>query len=207
MKGNLGASYTELCQYCEDVLGIHTSRGTICDIVYRVSAALQIPHEELAEKLRRQETLNIDETSWRDSGKMHWVWVFCNQLMAYFTIAPSRGSPVLRQVLGETFSGAIISDFYSAYIAYASAKQQFCLAHLIRDIKYLATLPDNATQEFAQVVLQQFQLLFRLWHRRTEYEPDYFIRRSNRLRRKLYSCLSQTCISLQTMLLNRRFAH
>ena len=52
-----------------------------------------------------------------------------------------KGSAVLRRVLGDPFEGALISDFYSAYVCYANARQQFCLAHLIRDIKFLTTLP------------------------------------------------------------------
>lgn len=120
-----------------------------------------------------------------DTGKRCWVWLFCNPVLAFFTISASRGSQVLREVLGETFAGAIISDFFSAYVAYANPRQQFCLAHLLRDIKFLTTLPDEATREFGQTVLQHFRLLFRLWHRRHEYPAADFLRRAERLKRKL----------------------
>jgi len=187
MKGNLGASYTELEQYCGDVLGIEVCRGMLCKTVERVSEALRKPYEELHHALAGEKSLNVDETGWRDCGKGFWVWLFCNQLIAFFTLNASRGSKVLREVLGNTFSGALISDFYSAYVCYANPLQQFCLAHLIRDIKFLTTLPDTATQHFGKTVLKHFKLLFRLWHRREEFEPDYFLRRVGRLQRKLYT--------------------
>lgn len=174
MKGALGASYTELELFCRDVLGVEVSRGMLCNVVGRASEALEVPYEELKDSIPLQKQLNIDETGWKDSGKGHWVWVFCNQIVAFFTISTSRGSQVLRDVLGENFGGAITTDFFSAYISYASKKQQFCLAHLIRDIKFLVTLTDIKTQIFAKKLLKYFRSLFKLWHKRKEYPDEVF---------------------------------
>lgn len=174
MKGALGASYSELELFCADVLGVKVSRGMLCNVVSRVSEALEVPYEDLKDSMPRQKQLNIDETGWKDSGKGHWVWVFCNQVMAFFTISSSRGSQVLKEILGDNFAGAITTDFFSAYISYANEKQQFCLAHLIRDIKFLITLPDKQTQIFAEKLLKYFRSLFTLWHKRGDYSEELF---------------------------------
>ena len=61
-----------------------------------------------------------------------------------FKIDPSRGSSVLREVLGETFGGVLGCDYFSAYRKYmadAGATVQFCMAHLIRDVRFLADHP------------------------------------------------------------------
>jgi len=57
---------------------------------------------------------------------------------------PAREQFYQRRIaaLGKAYSGTIVSDFFSAYVKYANRLQQFCLAHLIRDIKCLATLPE-----------------------------------------------------------------
>lgn len=185
MKGNLGASYTELQQFCGEVLEVEVSRGLLCQTVQRTSAALQGTCEELERSLRDQAQLHIDESGWPDRGQGYWVWIFCNPLIAFFTVRASRGSQVLRDVLGETFAGAIISDFFSAYVAYANPRQQFCLAHLIRDVKFLITLPDAATRVFGKQVLAQFRSVFRLWHKRHAYPPERFQVRAQRLQREL----------------------
>lgn len=185
MKGNLGASYTELQQFCGDVLELKVSRGFLCHTVRRTSAALQAPYDELAQALPVQSSVHIDESGWPNAGKRYWVWLFCNPLLAFFTVRASRGSQVLRDVLGETFEGAIISDFFSAYVAYANPRQQFCLAHLIRDLKFLTTLPDAATRVFGKQVLEHFRRVFRLWHRRPTIPPDRFQSRAARLQRQL----------------------
>ena len=43
---------------------------------------------------------------------------------------------------------------------------QFCWAHLIRDVKFLTTLPDAVTCRFGEKLLGKIKVLFRLWHRR-----------------------------------------
>jgi len=143
-------------------------------------------------KQREEKTLNIDETGWKDSGSRYWVWVFRNQLIAYFVISKTRGSKVLREVLGETFGGAITSDFYGANIGYASHGLQLCLAHLIRDIKFLTTLSDPQSQEFGEIVLDYFRDLFKLWHNREHDPPDKFQEKADRLKRKLFTYLTNT---------------
>ena len=50
LKGNLGASYTELAQFFDEVLGLRLSRSVICNIVGRVSKVLQAPYEELGKE-------------------------------------------------------------------------------------------------------------------------------------------------------------
>jgi transposase len=192
MKGNLGASYTELQEFCKDVLQISVSRSMLCNTVARVSKAIKAPVDELGAAIREEKALNIDETGWKDSGSKYWVWVFCNQLIAYFVISKTRGSKVLREVLGETFGGAITSDCYGAYIGYASHGLQLCLAHLIRDIKFLTTLKCPQSKEFGEIILEYFRDLFKLWHNRGSDPPEKFQAKADRLKRNLFTYLTNT---------------
>jgi transposase len=194
MKGNLGASYSELSQFCADVLGLKVSRGMLCRVIARVTEALEAPYQELQAHIRKENTLNIDESGWYDSGAQYWIWLFCTPLVAFFSIQRSRACKVLQEILGETFEGAIISDFYGAYVKYATIKQQFCLAHLIRDIKFLTTLPDPATKEFGRKILRYFQLLFTHWHERDKIPRDVFVRRCDKIQRRLFTFLTRAAL-------------
>ncbi len=57
---------------------------------------------------------------------------------------------LLEEILGETCGGTIVSDFFSAYTKYANKLQQFCLAHLIRNIKVLSGRFGRGQQLFLQ---------------------------------------------------------
>jgi len=58
---------------------------------------------------------------------------------------------------------------------------QFCLAHLIRDVKYLLTL-DAATCRYGARLLDRLRSLFRMIHRRDRMRPERFQRALERER-------------------------
>lgn len=176
MKGALHASYTGLAEFCRDVLGITVARSHVCNTIARVNEALARPYEELARHVPTEPVLNIDESGWKDKGLRYWIWVFCTSAISFFCIAKSRGSKVLEEVLGKTYGGTIVSDFFSAYVKYASALQQFCLAHLMRDVKYLTTLPDETDKQFGERLLIDFKRLFHFWHLRDKIPKERFDR-------------------------------
>lgn len=166
MKAALHGSYTTLEEFMQEVFEIQVSRSGLANQIKTVSPALEVPYQELQGVLAHEPSLHIDETGHKDNGDRYWIWAFCTRLFGFFTVDASRGSQVLRRVLGETFKGTLISDFFSAYTKYASALQQFCLAHLIRDIKFLTMLPDTVNQQFGIRLLRQFKRLFYFWHLR-----------------------------------------
>jgi transposase len=191
MKSTMGVSVSELRQFFTEVLNLPVARSTIQNAIFRVSDALAPCHEEVLQALPAQEHLNVDETGWKENGQRQWVWLFCTAFIACFTIRASRGCQVLKDVLGEVFQGAITSDFYSAYVSYATALQQFCLAHLIRELKFLTTLPHEETKIFGDKLLSYMRRLFTLWHNRQNFTPEQFQKRvslfENTLRNYLFA--------------------
>ena len=185
MKGSLHASYSGLEAFCRDVLNIEVARSHLCNTIARVSAALAKPYEEVQKYIPTEPVLNIDESGWKDKGAKYWIWVFCTSLISFFCIAKSRSSKVLEEILGETYDGTIVSDFFSAYVKYGNALQQFCLAHLIRDIKFLTTLPDEADKRFGQRLLIEFKRLFHFWHEREKIPKDRFDRVMFRIKERV----------------------
>lgn len=182
MKSTMGASISDVKSFFEDVLDLPIARSTVQNSIFRVSDALAQCHDELLKELPNQESLNVDETGWKDNGKRHWAWAFCNKLIAFFVVKDTRGCQVLRDTLGEKFTGALTSDFYSAYVCYATVMQQFCLAHLIRDIKFLTTLPHTDAKDFGNKLLDYmhdiFTCIFKLWHEREQVTSEQFQRRA-----------------------------
>ena len=191
MKAALHGSYTTLEEFMQEVFEIPISRSGLVNQIKTVSPSLEVPYQELQGALAYEPSLHIDETGHKDNGDRYWIWAFCTKLFGFFTVEASRGSQVLRKVLGETFKGTLISDFFSAYVKYASALQQFCLAHLIRDIKFLTTLPDQANQQFGIRLLRQFKRLFYFWHLRRTMPEEQYARAMSVIQRNLRSLVSE----------------
>lgn len=186
LKGRCHTSYSTIETLFADVFGEDVSRGLLAKVVTgKVSAALQSPYEELRGDLPRQSYLGIDETGHKDNGDKFWTWCFRAPFYTLFHIADSRGSDVLMEILGAAFNGVIGCDYFSAYRKFmqdSNAIMQFCLAHLIRDVKFLAESTDKVTVNWAEKTLNDFRKLFSLIHRREELRETYFQRRLATLR-------------------------
>ena len=189
LKGACHMSYTTIQTLLADVFGVTLSTGQLAKITTgKVSAALAASYTELCAALPTQNRLGIDETGHKDEGRKMWSWCFRAHDFTLFHIAASRGSEVLMEMLGAAFDGVIHCDYFSAYRKFmkdSSAIMQFCLAHLIRDVKFLAESPDKVTHNWAEKTLNDFRELFHLIHRREQLRPAYFDRKLAALRDRL----------------------
>jgi transposase len=176
LKGACHASYGTIQQLLREAYGIHIASGTLVQLCHKVSRSLTAPYDELRRQIPQQPALHIDETGHRENGRPQWTWVFRAPQFTLFHIDPTRSANVLEQVLGSEFSGTLLADYYSAYRAYLAdhprADAQFCLAHLVRDAKFLETLPDEADRQFGGQLLMELKSLFRLWHAPGDYQDE-----------------------------------
>ncbi|GAC1477482.1 MAG: hypothetical protein NVS1B6_19100 [Steroidobacteraceae bacterium] len=177
LKGACHCSYSTIRKFIRDVLQIQLSRGYLAKLIARASASLQDAYTTLAEQLPHEARLNVDETGHKDNGTPMWTWCFRASLFTLFKIAPSRGSEVLVQTLGEDFDGILGCDYFSAYRKYmkdCGVLVQFCLAHLLRDVRFLVEHPDTRTQAYGRRVLERLRTMFAVIHRRDDYTPKAF---------------------------------
>lgn len=175
LKGPCHASYSAIRKFFRDVVGVRISRGLLAKLVGKVTTALADPYEELLRLLTDQAVLNVDETGHKDCGQRFWTWCFRAAAFTVFKVAPSRSADVLEEVLGEQFRGILGCDYYSAYRKFArqhGVLVQFCLAHLIRDVRFLAEHPDPANRAYGERLVNHLRRLFEVYHRRDEYATE-----------------------------------
>jgi transposase len=190
-KGACHMSVETIRRFLSDVFHLPISHGQVVKVVQKVSAALAPCHQQLQEALPRQAYLGIDETGHPERGHGLWSWCFHapgQDRFTWFHIDPSRGSKVLRRYLKKTFRGIIGCDYYAAYRKFLRQTRvwlQLCWAHLIRDVKYLTTLPDPVTRRYGQRLLAKIRVLFRTWHRRGQMPPEKWELAAAKARREL----------------------
>jgi transposase len=177
LKGACHASYSTIRKFLRDVVRVTISRGELARIIAKVSRALDRPYQELLDDLPGQARLNVDETGHKRNGDRMWTWCFRAALYTLFTIDPTRSADVLIKVLGTEFDGVLGCDYFSAYRRYRrefGVVLQFCLAHLIRDVKYLTTLPDARDRAYGEGLREALRQLFAVIHRREELSATVF---------------------------------
>jgi transposase len=177
MKGVCHASFSTIRKFLRDVVGVDVSRGYLVKVIAKVSKSLAGSYTELLERLPGEASLNVDETGHKENRKKFWTWCFRAQCYTLFRIDKSRGSEVLIEVLGTEFNGVLGCDYFSAYRKYMrkfNVLVQFCMAHLIRDVKFLLTLPGQEDQAYGQGVRDALRELFAVIHRREKMTAPAF---------------------------------
>ena len=177
LKGVCHASFSTIRKFVRDVVRLMISRGQLANIIAKVSEALEQPYEELLKSLPDEKHLNVDETGHKQNKLRQWTWCFRADLYTLFKIDPTRSGDVLIEVLGKEFNGVLGCDYFSAYRRYQrefNVTLQFCLAHLIRDVKFLTTLPDAKVQQYGTRLREALRALFRVIHRREQLTAEQF---------------------------------
>jgi transposase len=191
LKGVCHASFSTIRKFVRDVMALTISRGQLARIIAKVSEALEKPYEELLAGLPEEPYLNVDETGHKQNGERQWTWCFRAALYTLFKIDPTRSADVLIEVLGTEFNGVLGCDYFSAYRRYLRAfdvRLQFCLAHLIRDVKYLTTLPDARDRAYGERLREALRALFGVIHRRDQMSAEDFQRRLQGARVEVWWC-------------------
>ncbi len=133
LTGRFHLAKREAMLLVSDLYGINLSVGSIINVEENVANSL----EEVYERIHRCATASVfprylDETSWRDSGKRHYVWTVTTAKAAYYKIDPGRHQEVFLRIVGPHTKQPSVTDRYAVYNA-LDGPHQYCFAHLIRD--------------------------------------------------------------------------
>jgi len=207
-KGDCHMSYTTIQRFWNDVLGIPISRAQLVNVIQKASAAFAEPYAELREALVREPYVGADESGHNDGGDQLWTWCFRASRFTVFHIDPSRSSEVLKAILTETFGGVVGSDYFSAYRKYLAdcgVLVQFCWAHLIRDIRFLAEHTDPSLAGWGQKLLLWIRKLFDTWHRAEQMTEARFARAMHRIQRGFLKGVRHAPSRAEAQTLAKRF--
>lgn len=109
--------------------------ASINTILQRTSKVAESKYEALKTSIRSTGIVYVDETSFSVLGKNWWVWVFRTKTDILLVIRNSRGSDVLKEILGLDYDGVVVCDCWRAYNFLK--KLQRCWAHLLRKAEAL----------------------------------------------------------------------
>jgi len=111
---------------------------------------------------------------------------------------------VLIRVLGEDFAGIIGCDYWGAYRKYARLFNiwvQYCMAHLIRDIRFLTEQSLKRLARWGQKLLAWLKKL----HRRDRYRQKTFMRKMLAIKQGFLACMRRPPDHALAKKLARRF--
>jgi transposase len=173
-RAHLGISLGKTRDLLHDFFGLTVSRAGLLGHLRWGGALFEPVVEELLDRLRHSPVVQGDETGWRINGQGAWAWCFRDPTLAIFLIDKHRSRGVLIRVLGESFAGTLVSDFYAAYNGLDCPKQR-CLVHLLRELaKLREEVPWQSVRAFIQPLITLMQDAMALGKDRPQYTEAAF---------------------------------
>ena len=148
------------------IMGLELSPASLVNSWNALARQLTPLYNQIREEIRTtSEPIYADETGHRENGRKHWLWLFCTKNVALFTLRPKRSSEVVLEILGKSFSGILVTDFWKPYLAVSARFRQWCLAHFLREFKKIEnriTSPPEEYWAFKKKIERLFRDAFRL---------------------------------------------
>lgn len=162
-------------------IGVPITAGALARMFDRLRGRSEPALKEIVTRVRRSKVVGMDETGLRQNGAKGWCWIARTEKVSLYRIELSRGRWVVKSILGKTFKGELVTDFYSAYAGEGSWKtwtSAFCGAHVIREAKKIAELQPCAQTENFRDRLKEFYATGEA----AAQSKDFFARRGARTR-------------------------
>jgi hypothetical protein len=211
LKARGHMSYSTIQAFFGDVMNFNISTGYLVKCCLRkLSPALISSYEEALQYIRNAPIVGSDETGHRNPAyKSTWTWCQHAGDVVFFHISPSRGSRVLVELLGEEYNGILQADYYSAnrkYVEDYSIIVQYCWAHLVRDLKFLAELSAKSLRNWADYLLNTIKTMLEVWRQRQQRHPIRWQRKIEKLKNKFLKKVMRPPRHSEAMNITKRFA-
>jgi transposase len=135
-----------LTELMNDFFGIGMSPATVCNIIGKMKKGAKPAYDNIRQRVACSPVVGADETGENVNGKMHWLWVWQTDKLTYLASHKNRGQAAIDAEFPDGLKHSIlVTDRLSSYFNMNVKGHQICLAHLIRNLKYLCELDTNQT--------------------------------------------------------------
>jgi transposase len=156
LNKQLGLSFGKIVTLLQQLYGLPVTRSGLVHAVHRAARQTRPTYEALCAQVRGSPMVSPDETGWKVTGHLQWLWGFATPDTTVYRIQSGRGFNEAAAVLGPHFDGVLVRDGWAPYQQFVEAAHQTCLAHLLRRCRLLRTDYPRATfVADVHLVLQQ----------------------------------------------------
>lgn len=161
----------QIVESLERYFQLSVSSGEITAIRHQAAHYFADSYRAIVDSIRTAAVIYGDETGWYVQGSRHgqcWILTAPEVPAVLFKLANTRAKDELQSLLGDSFEGVMVSDFYSVYDGVGS-EQQKCWVHLLRDSHLSARAsPENQERQALH------QALTKTYHRITAFRAKHW---------------------------------
>ena len=136
--------YKRMKELFTDVMNLPISVGGINNVLARISQKALPYYLEIKERIGKSSFAGTDETSVKVNGHNDWIWTWQNDDLTFIVHSDNRGAKTIETQFpnGLPHTG-LVHDRYACHFNCEAPYHQMCMAHLLRDLKYITQLYDN----------------------------------------------------------------
>jgi transposase len=154
--------YKRMKEFFTDVMNLPISVGGINSILKRLAQKASPYYEQIKERIGKSMFVGTDETSVNVNGQNDWIWTWQNDDLTFIVHSGNRGFKTIKEHFpnGLPLTG-LLHDRYACHFNCEAAYHQICMAHLLRDLKYIIQLYDNKcgwAQQMNALVMDALEL-------------------------------------------------
>jgi hypothetical protein len=200
-----GMSVNNIVRLLSIFANFKISPGGLTQAWKNLAQRLMPVYDQIGQQIKSSAVVNADETGWRLNGVTHWLWCFADHSFCYYTIDRTRGSPVVKRVLGEIFNGILISDFWGAYNKIQKSAAQKCLYHLFTELEKVDK--SNSADEwkaFRKKLIRLLKDAVRLWTSKNQLSTEAYNRRKSLIHERLGQIVVESTKDKEVLRLKKR---
>ena len=164
-----GIHYEPIRKLINIIYHTDLAKSTVIGHVDAVTGSLHPLYEEMLGEMFFSKHIFGDETSWKVTGVLYWLWVLVGDDSTVFHVDKSRGGDVLETLLGG-YGGHVTSDSHAAWNRIGRTHQK-CHYHYLREI--IRTLAmKNPGPEFKKFAKALKGIIMDSWHEEKGLDPD-----------------------------------
>ena len=162
LHGSYHLSIRQTTRFLSEVCGLAMCSGSVVKSCDRLSLALERLDATIADVVRSQPLVWVDETGWYEHNERHWLWVGVSEQATLFRIDKSRSQKARKRLLDEAYGGIVHSDRAKAYNDLPNRQRQLCWAHLERN--FIGLVDGGNEQSWrASLLLGQTRKMWAAW--------------------------------------------
>jgi transposase len=190
LAGRCHDSRRTVVEIVKDLFGVPVSLGTVSNYEAEMGDALADSHRQALSIVQNARVKNVDETGWKQAGKLRWLWTAATRTVAAFGIFAGRTIGSFHEMLGEKVKGIIQSDRLPTYNQMPPERRGICWSHISRDFQKWLDL-GGATKLLGEDGKKICRGVFKLWRnfREGQFNRKSLQRRIKRLRKRMVQIL------------------
>jgi len=189
----IGMSVNNIVKFLSIFAQFKVTSGGLTLAWKRLAAILAPFYDNIGQRVRHSAVLHADETGWRVSGVTHWLWCFATKEYCYYVIDKTRGSPVIKRVLGKIFEGILICDFWGAYNKIRTLATQRCFFHMFTELEKVDKRNQSkAWKKFRKRLTRLLRDAIRLSAKREKLPSEIYAKKKECLRERLGSIIVES---------------